>query len=488
MASHLTVTSSSSAGSARGFGQQAASGDSNGRSVFAALLGGSNATGQGATTSSSSKSKLDMSLGGLVDLSLGFGEGEAAENPEALAAAIDAQLPFQAEARDAFNALIEGLGALKAQLDAGEAPSPELLQTLDAALGDLAGALGLDLSALPSPDELAAIAKGVLPDEAGLGAKLTAALAPLAQQLTTGSDETAEADLLKSIGDKLAALVEALSAEKLAQLGLDPASPADAALEAALAKLSGAPASVDANANAVELGEAELELTEPVLTGKGAEGGEANANGTPDGKAGGDGKPDDNNGAEIKPAAVAAAAQAEAEDPGAVAVPNQQQARVDAVAAPRVIQAGYQTSQQQLNLPQIAFELVRQVQDGNSRFQIRLDPPELGKIEVKLDIGQGGQINAHLTVERAETLDLMQRDQRALERALQQAGLDGAKTNLEFSLKQNPFSGGGQEQGQGGNGRQPGFGGLAANDTEEPPPIISLYRGSLSASGVNIIA
>ncbi|HEV7293613.1 MAG TPA: hypothetical protein VGN79_14980, partial [Devosia sp.] len=72
--------------------------------------------------------------------------------------------------------------------------------------------------------------------------------------------------------------------------------------------------------------------------------------------------------------------------------------------------------------------------------------------------------------------------------ALQQAGLDGAKTNLEFSLKQNPFSGGGQEQGQGGNGRQPGFGGLAANDTEEPPPIISLYRGSLSASGVNIIA
>ncbi|WIJ26107.1 flagellar hook-length control protein FliK [Devosia sp. RR2S18] len=485
MASHLTVTSSSSAGAARGFGQQAASGDSNGRGVFAALLGGSNAAGQGTTTSSSSKSNLDMSLGGLVDLSLGFGEGEAAENPEALAAAIDAQLPFQAEARDAFNALIEGLGALKAQLDAGEAPSPELLQTLDAALGDLAGALGLDLSALPSPDELAAIAKGVLPDEAGLGAKLTAALAPLAQQLTTGSGETAEADLLKSIGDKL-------DAEKLAQLGLDPASPADAALEAALAKLSGAPASVDASANAVELGEAELELTEPVLTGKGVEGGEANANGTPDGNAGGEGKPHDNKGAEIKPAAVAAAAQAEAEDPSAVAVPNQQQARVDAVAAPRVIQAGYQTSQQQLNLPQIAFELVRQVQDGNSRFQIRLDPPELGKIEVKLDIGQSGQINAHLTVERAETLDLIQRDQRALERALQQAGLDGAKTNLEFSLKQNPFSGSGQEQGQGqgqgGNGRQPGFGGLAANDSEEPAPIISLYRGSLSASGVNIIA
>ena len=54
---------------------------------------------------------------------------------------------------------------------------------------------------------------------------------------------------------------------------------------------------------------------------------------------------------------------------------------------------------------------------------------------------QAGQVNARLTVERAETLDLLQRDQRALERALAQAGLDASKTNLEFSLKQNPFAG-----------------------------------------------
>jgi flagellar hook-length control protein FliK len=157
------------------------------------------------------------------------------------------------------------------------------------------------------------------------------------------------------------------------------------------------------------------------------------------------------------------------------------------VAAPRVVQAGYQTSQQQLNLPQLAFELVRQVNDGNTRFQIRLDPPELGRIDVKLDIDRSGQVNARLTVEKAETLDLMQRDQKGLERALQQAGLDGAKTNLEFSLKQNPFSG---QQGQdGGNGRNPSFGDEAAGDADDtPPPTVNLYRGSLSASGVNIIA
>nr|WP_269468076.1 flagellar hook-length control protein FliK [Devosia ureilytica] len=169
-------------------------------------------------------------------------------------------------------------------------------------------------------------------------------------------------------------------------------------------------------------------------------------------------------------------------------------ARVDAAANPRIIQAGYQTSQQQLNLPQLAFELARQVQDGNTRFQIRLDPPELGRIDVRLDIDQSGQVSARLMVEKSETLDLMQRDQRGLERALQQAGLDSAKTNLEFSLKQNPFAG---QQGQMGEGKgQNGTnGGLNANDNglgngeaEETPPMVNLYRGALQASGVNIIA
>ena len=39
-------------------------------------------------------------------------------------------------------------------------------------------------------------------------------------------------------------------------------------------------------------------------------------------------------------------------------------------------------------------------------------------------------------MEKSETLDLLQRDQRALERALIEAGLDGGKTDLEFSLRQ----------------------------------------------------
>ena len=118
---------------------------------------------------------------------------------------------------------------------------------------------------------------------------------------------------------------------------------------------------------------------------------------------------------------------------------------------------------------------------------MRLDPPELGRIDVKLDIDKSGHINARLVVDKSETLDLMQRDQRALERALQQAGLDSGKTNLEFSLKQSPFSGG-QQQARDDQGQQFRLEGPAGTELEEIPPIVNLYRGSLTASGVNIIA
>lgn len=156
------------------------------------------------------------------------------------------------------------------------------------------------------------------------------------------------------------------------------------------------------------------------------------------------------------------------------------------VAGTKAVHAAYQAPVQQINIPQVAFEVVRQVQAGNSRFQIRLDPPELGRIDVKLDVDQSGNVNARMTVERAETLDLMQRDHRALERALAQAGLDSSKTNLEFSLRQNPFA---REDGGDGRGKGSNFGGGGETaDLGEATPDITqtLYRGSASASGVNL--
>ncbi|MCD7060728.1 flagellar hook-length control protein FliK [Pelagibacterium xiamenense] len=90
----------------------------------------------------------------------------------------------------------------------------------------------------------------------------------------------------------------------------------------------------------------------------------------------------------------------------------------------------------QINMQYVAAEITRQVQNGVNRFEIRMNPPELGRIDVRMEMDQSGNVIARLAVEKSETLDLMQRDQRALERALADAGLDSAKTELEFSLRQ----------------------------------------------------
>jgi flagellar hook-length control protein FliK len=88
----------------------------------------------------------------------------------------------------------------------------------------------------------------------------------------------------------------------------------------------------------------------------------------------------------------------------------------------------------------LAVEITSQAQAGNHRFEIRLDPPELGRIDVRLDIDREGRVSSRLVVDRSETLDLLRRDAPQLERALQQAGLKMSDNALEFGLRQQAFS------------------------------------------------
>ncbi len=85
---------------------------------------------------------------------------------------------------------------------------------------------------------------------------------------------------------------------------------------------------------------------------------------------------------------------------------------------------------------QVAAEIARNLKNGQTRFQMRFDPPELGRVDVNMRVGADGGVHAHLIVERPETLDMFLRDQRGLERALEAAGLSADSENLQFSLKQ----------------------------------------------------
>ena len=58
----------------------------------------------------------------------------------------------------------------------------------------------------------------------------------------------------------------------------------------------------------------------------------------------------------------------------------------------------------------LAVEIAAQMRAGKNRFEIRLDPPELGRIDVRLDVDKDGNVTSRLMVERSDTLDLLRRD------------------------------------------------------------------------------
>lgn len=98
----------------------------------------------------------------------------------------------------------------------------------------------------------------------------------------------------------------------------------------------------------------------------------------------------------------------------------------------------------------IAVEIAARAKEGSNQFNIRLDPPELGRVDVRLDVDKSGAVNTRLTVDRPETLQLLQNDARGLERALQSAGLKTEDGSLQFSLRQQSPDGSAGQQAQGG--------------------------------------
>jgi flagellar hook-length control protein FliK len=130
----------------------------------------------------------------------------------------------------------------------------------------------------------------------------------------------------------------------------------------------------------------------------------------------------------------------------------------------------------------LAVAIAARAQAGSSQFDIRLDPPELGRIDVRLDVDRNGQVTSHVTVDRADTLQLLQSQQPQLERALEQAGLKTADNGLQFTLRDQSFSG---QNGNGGTPSSPTW--LVIPDADQPAiPTTQIYSRAGLGSGVDI--
>ena len=83
----------------------------------------------------------------------------------------------------------------------------------------------------------------------------------------------------------------------------------------------------------------------------------------------------------------------------------------------------------------VAATLVKSAASGESKsMTLRLDPPDLGRIEVHMQFTKDKTMKAHMVIEKPETLLMLQRDAQILERSLHEAGMDAGGNALSFEL------------------------------------------------------
>ena len=129
---------------------------------------------------------------------------------------------------------------------------------------------------------------------------------------------------------------------------------------------------------------------------------------------------------------------------------------------------------------QVAIHVARALDDGLERINIRLHPANLGRVEVKLEVTQDGRVTATVIADKADTLDMLQRDSRALERALQEAGLHTDSESLNFGLRDKPGhdeSGEGDQHADGQN--DDGLDDIDVHGVIPPPRPLSAQAGAL---------
>ncbi|WP_346730708.1 flagellar hook-length control protein FliK [Bradyrhizobium sp. 199] len=134
----------------------------------------------------------------------------------------------------------------------------------------------------------------------------------------------------------------------------------------------------------------------------------------------------------------------------------------------------------------IPVEIAAAIRSGRSRFDISLDPAELGRIDVRINVDRHGNVTSHLTVEKPETLQMLRQDAPQLQRALDDAGLKSGSNGLSFSLRDQNSSGqnSGQNDDNGGNARRLI---ISEDDTVAAAPVGRGYgRMYGPSSGVDI--
>lgn len=98
---------------------------------------------------------------------------------------------------------------------------------------------------------------------------------------------------------------------------------------------------------------------------------------------------------------------------------------------------------------QVAVSIRNAASEGVDKISVQLRPEHLGRVDVKMEIGQDGRIQGVIQADTRETLDMLRQDSRALQQALKDAGLNADSQSFTFEHRNE----GGQSQEDNGQSR-----------------------------------
>jgi hypothetical protein len=84
---------------------------------------------------------------------------------------------------------------------------------------------------------------------------------------------------------------------------------------------------------------------------------------------------------------------------------------------------------------QVKINVERAIKDGDSKITVQLKPATLGQVDINLQINDQGTAHILISVEKAETLELLQKDVKNLEKTLAEVGIKTDTSTLNFSLR-----------------------------------------------------
>lgn len=133
---------------------------------------------------------------------------------------------------------------------------------------------------------------------------------------------------------------------------------------------------------------------------------------------------------------------------------------------------------------QIKVNITKSAVKGVDKIEIQLKPEDLGHIEVKMQIGKDGKLQAHIVASRPETAEILQKEIGNLQKAFNEAGFQTDEGSLSFSFRDDGQASQNQER----NNLRNFIGDVLEQETAMDAAVGDLFAGTAwdGKNGLNI--